>query len=80
MRTEFFWGWKNYTRQPDKLMTRERMARLMRAWRRAKRNLAHGIGHVNKVELLERMPGARVYRVTNSPTGEVATFEVRTHA
>lgn len=33
--TKFMWGWKDYAPQPDPHMTRERAARLLRAWRRS---------------------------------------------
>lgn len=36
MKTTFLWGWNHYQPQVDKTMDRPRMARLMRAWRRAK--------------------------------------------
>jgi hypothetical protein len=75
--TVFFWGWNDTPRQPDRLMTRERMATMMRSWRRAKRNPAHGTGHVNHIELLERTPGRRVYRVTHTASSERATIEIR---
>lgn len=35
--TCFLWAWNNYAPQPDPTMTRERAARLLRAWRRTSR-------------------------------------------
>lgn len=32
----FLWQWRDYTPQPDPLMTRHRAARLLRAWRNAR--------------------------------------------
>lgn len=37
MATRFFWRWRDYAEQPDPSMTRERAARLLRAWRRQSR-------------------------------------------
>lgn len=36
MKVFFYWQWELTRPQPDPLMTRERAARLLRAWRRAK--------------------------------------------
>jgi hypothetical protein len=36
MKTVFFAGWKEYNWQPDPSMSRERMAKLMKAWRRSR--------------------------------------------
>lgn len=33
--SKFLWGWKEYALQPDTSMTRERAAKLLRAWRRS---------------------------------------------
>lgn len=35
--TKFLWAWGDCEAQPDKSMTRERAAKLLRAWRNAKR-------------------------------------------
>lgn len=32
----FLWQWEDYAPRPDPLMTRDRAARLLRAWRNAK--------------------------------------------
>lgn len=37
----FFAQWKEYSPQPDKLMTRERAALLLRAWRNNSRKLTN---------------------------------------
>lgn len=78
--TAFTWGWSDHPRQPDPSMTRQRMAHLMRCWRRAVRNPAHGTGPINRLELMGRSTSERVYRVTNTPTGEVATFSIRSQS
>ena len=74
-KTIFTWGWESYPRHPDPKQTRQHMARLMRAWRRAKTNLGQTL---NKVTLLERTSTCRVYQVINTPSGEKATFSIRT--
>ena len=73
--TTFTWGWESHPRQTDPKQTRQHMARLMRSWRRAKSNLGRPI---NKVTLLERTSTCRVYQVINTPSGEKATFSIRT--
>lgn len=35
-KSQFLWGWKDYEPQPDLIMTRERAAKLLRAWRRSR--------------------------------------------
>lgn len=75
--TIFTWGWESYPRHPDPKQTRQHMARLMRAWRRAKTNLGQTL---NKVTLLERTATGRVYQVINTPSGEKATFSIHTVA
>lgn len=60
--TSFLWGWQTYAPTLDATMTRERMARLMRAWRRSKTQ-----GRRNFVfACVVREPGKRVYRVSAS--------------
>lgn len=73
--TIFTWGWENHPRRPDPKQTRQHMARLMRAWRRAKSNLGRTI---NEVTLLERSATGRLYQVVNTPSGEKATFSIQT--
>lgn len=42
--TRFLWGWQGYAPTADATMTRERMARLMRVWRRYIRCIARKAG------------------------------------
>ena len=37
----FWWGWNDYPAQRDKLMTRDRAAKLLRVWRRQSRTCAN---------------------------------------
>ena len=60
--TAFYWGWRSYAPQPDPLMTRTRMARLMRAWRRA---TLQGRRLVD-FRLTRRTPGRREYSVCST--------------
>lgn len=71
--TSFTWGWERYPRTPDLRQTREHMAKLMRAWRRARTNSGQVL---NKVTLLQRSASSRVYQVVHTPSGEVATFAI----
>lgn len=60
--TVFFWGWQDYPPTEDKAMTRDRQARLMRAWRNSKTQ-----GRRNfKFEIIERGPKHRAYRVSTT--------------
>jgi len=68
----FTWGWKDYPRVADPSMTRPRMARLMRAWRRGR---IQGTLQ-NRVTLIDRAADERVYRVVNV-YGDTATFSIR---
>jgi hypothetical protein len=72
--TTFTWGWQQYPRQTDPKQTRQHMARLMRAWRRAKTNTGQIL---NKVSLVKRTAHCREYQVINTPTGEMATFTIQ---
>lgn len=63
------WGWKEYARTFDPQMTRARLARLMRCWRRAR---TQGRREFN----LQRI-GAHVYRVESVRFNDVETFEIR---
>jgi hypothetical protein len=58
----FLWGWNGYQPQPDFLMTRARLARLLRAWRRGERQPRNG-GPLFKLERIRMLEG-RAYRVT----------------
>ena len=69
-KTAFSWGWESHEPTADPLMTRRRMARLMRAWRRQPLNAS--------VAMTGRAFGRRTYRVAHIPTGETATFIVAT--
>lgn len=62
MKTTFYWGWKDHTPQVDKTMERPRLARLMRAWRRAK---TQGAREFN-FHLVKRENGRREYRVSTT--------------
>lgn len=67
--TIFSWAWEHYGAQPDALMTRQRAARLLRAWRRAR---IQG----RRVFALGRSTTARtrIYAIEHVPTGERATL------
>lgn len=70
--TVFTWGWKDYPRQPDTLMSRARMARLMRCWRKAK---TQGRREFN-LQCLSRKNGCRVYAIHSNSYDDAATFEI----
>lgn len=73
--TAFEWGWNGYTPQPDPLMTRARMARMMRAWRRA----AIQGEKIVEFKLIVRAPGHREYSVCSTQyNNEAHTVVVRT--
>lgn len=61
MKTQnFLWAWQNHEPIVDKTMTRERLAKLMRAWRRSKTQ-----GRRNfDFRLIYRDAEKRVYRVS----------------
>ena len=69
--TTFLWGWRHYDRTPDIGMTRNRMAKLMRAWRRGRTQ-----GHRNFS--LKRLAPHVYYVNAEYFVGESATFEIRT--
>lgn len=69
MKTAFFWSWNDHAPAPDVGMTRERAARLLRAWRATTRPTSSGF--VMR-ELLRCAPG--VYRVTDRASGETGTM------
>ena len=58
--TAFMWSWNGYPAQHDATMTRERMARLLMAWRRTTRLTSHN----TRLRKLERL-GMHHYRVTD---------------
>jgi hypothetical protein len=70
--TVFLWGWRDYPRQPDATMTRDRMARLMRAWRRCR---VQGYRHFN-LKCEARGKGFKVYRVDCIGYDDSATFAI----
>lgn len=61
MKTQnFLWAWQNTTPIVDRTMTRERLAKLMNAWRRSKTQ-----GRRNfEFTLVSRNAEKRVYRVS----------------
>lgn len=61
----FYWQWESMRPQPDPMMTRERAARLLRAWRHATTQGAR----VFKLKCV-RNDGTRAYLVQHVPTGE----------
>lgn len=64
----FYWSWNDHDRQPDKHMTRQRAAVLLRSWRRLLRQPANN----RPLAGLRRLaPGC--YRVTNTD-GESGTI------
>lgn len=73
--TNFKWGWRDSAPSDDHLMTRERMARLMRAWRRSK---TQGVRNF-EFKLIARANGRREYYVS-APAyrGEYARIIVAT--
>lgn len=68
--TDFQWAWNNYAPQPDKFMTRQRAARLLRAWRRVVRQPSNN----RTIESLDRI-GRGAYRVRHV-NGETGTLIV----
>lgn len=60
MKTNFLWGHLGKEPIVDKLMSRERMARLMRAWRRSKTKGRKDFDF----RLVSRKPGERIYSVS----------------
>lgn len=71
MKTRFSWSWNDRAPWPDTSMTRERAARLLRAWRRTTRPTSGGF--VMR-ELKRCAPG--VYRVTDCVSGETGTMYI----
>ena len=61
-KTIFFWGWQDYPPTEDKTMTRDRQARLMRAWRSSKTQDRRNF----KFEIIERGRNRRAYRVSTT--------------
>lgn len=71
--SHFMWGWNSYTPLPDKLMTRDRAAKLLRSWRTTLRGRAN-----NKTIIkLERL-ASHQYVVTHY-CGESATLIIGGH-
>lgn len=66
----FFWAWNSKPAQHDRLMTRERMARLMRAWRNQVRKPANS----RDIVAFDRI-GDNAYFV-KSKHGETATIQI----
>lgn len=75
-KTIFSWGWGNYDPLPDPRMTRDRMARLMRAWRRSRTQGNRDFDF----RLVKRGASERVYRVHTTRYFPVdsATIVIRT--
>ena len=69
MKTRFLWSWNDRTPAPDASMTRERAARLLRAWRRTTRPTSSG----SILRELQRCARG-VYRVTDCASGETGTM------
>jgi hypothetical protein len=65
----FMWAWNNHSLTLDKLMTRQRAAKLLRSWRRASRFEKYSIHRVE----LTRM-GFGEYRIIKA--GESATMKI----
>jgi hypothetical protein len=65
----FMWAWNNYPLTLDKLMTRQRAAKLLRSWRRASRFEKYSIHRVDIVRI-----GLNEYRITKD--GESATMKI----
>ena len=71
MKTQIFqWAWNQYPATPDPLMTRQRAAILLRAWRRASRASAN---YRNIIEC-KRIAPHTYYVVSNH--GEAATMVI----
>lgn len=77
MATKFEWGWNDSELQADNLMTRQRAARLLSAWRRTSRQYQNGgcyrMLSAKGVIKLERI-ARHQYRAT-SEYGETATIK-----
>lgn len=58
----FMWGWQNYEPSVDKSMTRERLVRLMRAWRRSTTQGRRDF----EFKLISRNAEKRIYRVSTT--------------
>ena len=58
----FLWQWNDYPPQPDALMTRERAAKLIRAWRNCARKPRNGRPPFGPIKR-SLCDGFRVYRV-----------------
>lgn len=69
----FLGSWNDYPFQPDPLMTRERLAYLLRAWRRSSRQPT---SQGTPIRNLARVPDSRgrAYRVTSSRYDETHTI------
>lgn len=65
----FYWAWNEYPAQPDSCNTRERAARLLRAWRRQSRSNAN---YRNVISVTRLAP--HVYRAISSHGGEMGTM------
>lgn len=63
----FYWQWEQWRPQPDPLMTRQRAARLLRSWRRA-RTQGRRVFGLTRV----RLEKTRAYLVEHLATGERA--------
>lgn len=66
----FFWAWNNNAAVHDQLMTRERMAKLMRAWRNQLRKPSNS-RHIVAFDKI----GDNAYFV-KSDHGETATIQI----
>lgn len=63
--TKFLWQWEQYAPQPDPLMTRERAAKLLCAWRRGSRR----VQPILKIKRM-RVDNTRQYLIEHQETGE----------
>ncbi len=68
--TTFDWAWSHYAYAPDATMTRERAARLLRAWRRCTRQ--HETWSIHSANL-ERI-GMHEYRIERM--GDIARMRI----
>ena len=75
--TSFLWGWQTYAPSDDKAMTRDRLARLMRAWRRSKTQGARNF----TLSCVAREKGRRTYCVSTRGyrNEDAATIVVISH-
>lgn len=71
----FYWQWESMRPQPDPAMTRDRAAKLLRAWRRATTQDAR----VFNLKCV-RDDGTRAYLVQHVPTGERGGLYIKTGA